>query len=80
VVYLGFGFYLPHAERDANFKACLGTAFSWARDRRPVDVGGVEKVSRILLCKYDAAHVTAMRKKYAPVGDTLHYGSGGELG
>jgi len=65
VVYLGSGFYLPHAERDANFKALFGDSNFLARDRRPVDVGVVEKVSRILLCKYDAAHVTAMRKKYA---------------
>lgn len=65
VTYLGSNFYVPHAERDSQFKALLGDSTFLRRDRRQIDNAVIEKVSRILLCKYDAAHVNSMRKKYA---------------
>lgn len=65
VLYLGSGFYLPHAERDTEFKTLFGDATFTARKRQKIGDDVIEKVSRILLCKYDAAHINAMRKKYA---------------
>jgi predicted ATPase len=65
VVYLGSGFYLPHAERDSNFKKLFGDSTFTARSRRRLDDTVIAKVSAILLCKYDAAHLNVMRKKYA---------------
>lgn len=65
VVYLGSGFYLPHAERDADFKALFGDSTFTSRSRHKLEDKVVEWVSAILLCKYDAAHLNAMRKKYA---------------
>lgn len=65
VLHLGSGFYLPHAERDANFKTLFGDSTFTARYRQRISAEVLERVSRILLCKYDAAHVNAMRKKYA---------------
>lgn len=65
VLYLGSGFYLPHAERDAHFKALFTDAAFLARSRKRLDDSVLEHISRILLCKYDAAHQNTMRKKYA---------------
>lgn len=65
VLYLGSGFYLPHAERDATFKALFGDSTFTPRHRQRIGEEVLERVSRILLCKYDAAHINAMRKKYA---------------
>jgi hypothetical protein len=56
---------LPHAERDAYFKILFGDSTFTARHRQRISNEVLERVSRILLCKYDAAHINAMRKKYA---------------
>ena len=65
VSYFGSGFYVPHAERDANFKALFGDTTFTARSRQQLEAKVIEQISAILLCKYDAAHLNAMRKKYA---------------
>ena len=65
VIYLGSGFYLPHAERDADFKALFGDKTFLPRSRKQIQADVIARVSGILLCKYDAAHQNAMRKKYA---------------
>ncbi|QDT33956.1 ATP-dependent nuclease [Thalassoglobus polymorphus] len=64
VVYLGVGFYLPHAERDDYFKSLVQDRTFTSRSKIQVNDIASEWVSRILLCKYDAAHVNAMRKKW----------------
>jgi predicted ATPase len=65
VVYLGAGFYLPHSERDATFKALFEDRSFLPRLRRELDAKVIGWVSQILLCKYSLAHQNDMRKKYA---------------
>lgn len=65
VLYLGTGFYLPHAERDATFKDMFCDKTFIARTRQALDDQVIGHVSTILLSKYDAAHQNSMRKKYA---------------
>lgn len=65
VIYLGSGFYLPHAERDSSFKALFGDSDFLLRGKKPLDARILARVSRILLCSYDQAHQNAMRKKYS---------------
>jgi predicted ATPase len=65
VVYLGSGFYLPPSERDADFKALFGNNTFVARSKRHLGDEVIARVSKILLCKYDAAHQNMMRKNYA---------------
>lgn len=65
VAFLGTGFYLPHVERDQVFKNLMSdTAFTSRSKSRLTDMV-IERVSGILLCKYDAAHQHDMRKRYA---------------
>lgn len=65
VLYLGSGFYLPHAERDPHFKELFADTSFRSRERIPLDSNITAKVSRILLCKYEGAHRNLMRKRYA---------------
>ncbi|WP_339747973.1 AAA family ATPase [uncultured Rubinisphaera sp.] len=65
VTFLGFGFYLPHAERDSQFKSLISDDQFVSRYKRPLDDSVIARVSQILLCKYDEAHQHQMRKKYA---------------
>ena len=65
VYYLGCGFFVPHAERDSTAKAPFNDAAYLLRSKSAVQTEVVDWVSRILLCKYDAAHKNALRKKYA---------------
>ena len=65
VLYLGIGFYTPHVDRDAYFKSLVQDQSFVSRLQTPVDVIAARWVSQILLCKYDAAHVNSMRKKWS---------------
>lgn len=65
VSYLGCGFFVPHAERDASLQAPFSDATYLRRARRNVEASVIEWVSKILLCKYDGAHINSLRKKYA---------------
>jgi ABC-type branched-subunit amino acid transport system ATPase component len=82
VAYLGFSFYTPHADRDDHFKSLVQDRTFTSRSKLRVGDSAAEWVSRILLCKYDAAHVNSMRKKWgrsvtqlisADRGGGLHY-------
>ncbi|MBP1151307.1 AAA family ATPase [Methylocaldum sp. RMAD-M] len=64
VLYLGLGFHLPHAERDESFKKLFGDAQFRLREKQALEDKVVERVSTILLCKYDAAHQNTLRKRY----------------
>lgn len=64
VVYLGTNFYTPHADRDESFKSLVRDQSFVSRAKSLVGEASAEWVSRILLCKYDAAHVNSMRKKW----------------
>lgn len=64
VVYLGTNFYTSHADRDDYFKSLVQDRTFVSRSQSLVTDAAAEWVSRILLCKYDAAHVNSMRKKW----------------
>ncbi len=64
VAYLGFSFYLPHADRDDHFKSLVQDRTFTSRMQTRVTGDAAEWVSKILLCRYDAAHVNSMRKKW----------------
>jgi predicted ATPase len=64
VVYVGTNFYTPHADRDDRFKSLVQDRTFTSRSAVPVTDLTAESVSRILLCKYNAAHVNEMRKKW----------------
>lgn len=65
VLYLGTGFYLHHADRDAKFKALFEDAALQSEHRSALDSATTTWISKILLCKYDGAHTHSMRKKRA---------------
>lgn len=65
VVYVGTNFYTPHADRDDHFKSLVQDRTFTSRSAVPVSDRTAESVSRILLCKYNAAHVNSMRKKWS---------------
>jgi predicted ATP-dependent endonuclease of OLD family len=65
VQYLGTGFYLYHADRDVKFKALFEDAAFQSYYRSAVDNETTNWISKILLCKYEAAHSHSLRKKRA---------------
>ncbi len=65
VTFLGSGFYLPHAERDQAFKNLISDGTFTSRSNLRLADTVIERVSGILLCKYDSAHRHSMRKRYA---------------
>jgi predicted ATPase len=64
VLYLGTGFYVPHSERDEQFKAMICDDAFLRRDRAVLDSEVIKRLSAILLCTYDEACRNVMRKKY----------------
>lgn len=64
VVYLGVAFYTPHADRDDYFKSLIHDCTFISRSQSAVNDVAAKWVSQILLCKYEAAHVNSMRKKW----------------
>ena len=64
VMYLGLGFHLPHAERDDKSKGFLSDDTVKLKDKHKIDDAVLEKISKILLCKYDSAHKNVIRKRW----------------
>lgn len=64
VIYLGINFYTPHADRDEYFKSLVQDRTFISRYQTRLNDAAAGWVSRIRLCKYDAAHVNSMRKKW----------------
>lgn len=71
VLYLGLGFLLPHAERDEKFKNLFEDANFHVRYKKALEDIVIEKVSTILLCKYDCAHQNTLRKRYGRTSTQL---------
>lgn len=65
VLYLGTGFYLHHADRDDEFKELFEHPSFRSRFQSALSNETMDWVSKILLCKYDAAHSHLMRKERA---------------
>lgn len=65
VVYLGSGFFIPHSERDRKSQAIFSDYTFRVQYKIALQATIIEQVSKILLCKYDAAHQNSLRKKYA---------------
>lgn len=65
VVYLGIGFHTPHSERDPDFKLKVQDRNLILRERRAIEATVLEKISTILLCKYENAHKNTLRAKWA---------------
>ena len=66
VAYLGIGFYIPHAERDEQFKELFNDNRFEKQFGEKLNKELLEQLASILLCKYDEAHEITMKRKYAP--------------
>jgi hypothetical protein len=71
VLYLGTGFYQHHADRDDDFKKLFESANLRSVSRSELDTVTTEWISKILLCKYDAAHRHTLRKDRARKSNTM---------
>jgi len=65
VTYLGVGFHMPHSERDEEYKSKMQDVRLFVQHQRAIENTVLEKISAILLCKYDVAHHNTLRRKYA---------------
>jgi predicted ATPase len=65
VRYLGIGFHLPHSERDEDYKSKVQDDRLLLRSQTAIEKTVLEKISEILLCRYDTTHVNTLRRPYA---------------
>lgn len=65
VLYLGTGFYVPHSDRDDQFKEMICDSSLLRRHQAMIDAEVIKSLSSILLCTYDKASRNEMRRKYA---------------
>lgn len=65
VAYLGIGFHMPHSERDEAYKSKVQDERLRLRFQSAIENTVLEKISTILLCRYDSAHRNTLRRPYA---------------